>query len=193
MTRAKSDPSLKQDRQDLDLWPTLAKLDSKQYDYWDSLTEEQRRKFVPYMYTHWMSSVDGNSLLQSYVVQSVNFNANQHLFHERVSKHPQLQWLMLCASSPGLGKQKHTWLPHLHHGYVKLQRQLSKKDAMEYFTKVWGSGTTTQELAAVVVDKQNHEYRLAKLYPHMKIDDVTLLATLITSDDLDQYDRDSGK
>jgi hypothetical protein len=101
------------EKQDLDLFEVLAALDRKDYNYYDKLTEEQQKKFVPYMLTLWMSCIKGNSTLQGYYVMNTEYTANKYLFNENVQKHPKLQWLMLCAASPGIGKQFHQWIPHI--------------------------------------------------------------------------------
>jgi hypothetical protein len=51
---------------DFDLFEALSALDRKDYGYLDRLTEEQQKKFVPYMMTHWMSAVKGGSDIQGY-------------------------------------------------------------------------------------------------------------------------------
>jgi len=84
--------------QDFDLFDALTAMDKKDYGYYDRLTEEQQKKFVPYMMTHWMSAIKGLGDVQGYYLRSVDYHANKHLFNEYVQKHPKLQWYMLCAS-----------------------------------------------------------------------------------------------
>jgi hypothetical protein len=110
MAKAKIPTDEKFEKQDFDLFEALAAIDRKDYGYYDSLTEEQQRKFSPYMMVRWMSSIKGNTALQQYHVLSTNEFANTHLFSEFVNKHPKLQWLMLCASGLGNGKQFHQFL-----------------------------------------------------------------------------------
>jgi hypothetical protein len=49
--------------QDFNLFDALAAMDKKDYDYYDRLTDEQQKKFVPYMMTHWMSAIKRSGLL----------------------------------------------------------------------------------------------------------------------------------
>jgi len=105
MATKKTPVEEKFEKQELDLFEVLSALDKKDYGYYDRLSDEQQKKFVPFMMTHWMSQIKANGGLQAYYVRSVDYHANQHLFNEYVQKHPKLQWQMLCASSPGLGKQ----------------------------------------------------------------------------------------
>ena len=114
MATKKSTPvDEKFEAQDFNLFDSLTAMDKKDYGYYDRLTEEQQKKFVPYMMTHWMSAIKGSGDVQGYYLRSVDYHANKYLFNEHVQKHPKLQWYMLCASSPGLGKQFHQWIPHL--------------------------------------------------------------------------------
>jgi hypothetical protein len=103
----------KLEQQDFDLFEAITAIDKKDYGYYDRLTPEQQKKFVPFMMLHWISAIKGNEGLSRYYVMSTNEYANKYLFNENVMKHPKLQWLMLCASSPGLGKQFHPWIPQI--------------------------------------------------------------------------------
>ena len=118
---------------DLDIFKVLEALDKKDYGFYGRLTEEQQKKFVPYIITHWMSAVSATGVLGAYYTMSTDVNANRHLFNERIMQHPELQWLMLCAASPGMGKQFHQWIPHLNAKFGRLEARASKKDAKEYF------------------------------------------------------------
>jgi hypothetical protein len=179
---------------DLDIFKVLEALDRKDYGYYGRLTEEQQKKFVPYMITHWMSSVNATGILGAYYTMSTDQNANRHLFNERIQQHPELQWLMLCAASPGAGKQFHQWLPHLNAKFGKLEARATKKDAREYFEKVYRGAAKSDidAIAEAYTEEQNHQYRISELFPEMKIDDVVTLSKIVTSEELDQYARDSG-
>ena len=86
----------------------MAQLDRKQRHFYDSLTEEERKKFSLYLMLRWSSSVTGDGELQEYYVQSCNHYLNRNFF--AVARHPRLQWLMATAVSPGLGAQRHVWI-----------------------------------------------------------------------------------
>ena len=110
MAKATTPKDQKFDKQDFDMFEALAALDDKDYGYYDRLTVEQQKKFVPYMLLIWMSCVKGDTDLQNYYLQSVDFHANKYMFNEYVGRHPKLQWLLCTTVSPGLGVQKH-WFP----------------------------------------------------------------------------------
>lgn len=156
MAKAKTPTDEKFEKVDFDLFEALAALDRKDYGYYDRLTEEQQKKFSPYMMVRWMSNMKGSAALQQYHVLSVNEFANTHLFSEFVSKHPKLQWLMLCASGLGNGKQFHQFLK---------ANKLDDSDLISF---------------------------LSSIYPSSKMSDLQTLASLITTEELEQYIRDSG-
>ena len=86
----------------------MAQLDGKNRDFYDSLTDEERKKFSNYLMIRWGSSVAGSRELQEYYVQSCNHYLNKHFF--AINRHPKLQWLSATAVSPGLGNMRHQWI-----------------------------------------------------------------------------------
>jgi hypothetical protein len=179
---------------DFDLFDALAAMDKKDYGYYDRLTEEQQKKFVPYMMTHWMSAIKGNAGLSSYYLMNTDYTANRHLFNEYVQKHPKLQWLMLCAASPGLGKQFHQWIPHLSGKIAQLKESPKEKDIRDYFTKIYpkASGANLYAISEEFVTTQKKKVYLANEFPHLKIEDIETLAVITTDTDIAQYEKDHG-
>jgi hypothetical protein len=194
MATKKTPVEEKFEKQDFDLFDALIALDKKDYGYIDRLTEEQQRKFVPYMMTHWMSQIKANSGLQAYYVRSVDYHANIHLFNENVQKHPKLQWLMLCASSPGLGKQFHQWIPHLSTKVSQLKETPKEKDVKDYFGKVYPKADdgSLQEISKEFVNEHKKKTYLAKQYPDLKYTDIELLSSLVTEEDIRRDEEDQG-
>ena len=194
MAKEKVATDEKFDKQDFDLFEALSALDKKDYGYYDRLTTEQKKKFVPFMMLHWMSAIKGSKDLQSYYLQSVDYHTNKYFLNETVSKHPKLQWLMLCASSPGLGKQFHQWIPHIKDRISKLKEPAKIKDSKEYFTKIYprANKEELQEITTHFVESQNRKMHLAKLFPNLKLEDIEVLNTLITDADIENYERDLG-
>jgi len=180
--------------QDFDLFDALAAIDKKDYSYYDRLTPEQRKKFVPFMMLHWISAVRASADVQSYYLQSTEYHANKYLFNEAVQKHPKLQWLMLCAASPGLGKQFHQWIPHIRERVTRLLDSPKQKEIKEYFKKIYpktNDGDLTL-LSEVYVDSHKKKMYLAKKFPELKFDEIELLSDLTTDEDIKQYEEDWG-
>ena len=191
-------PAVPQDEKlentDLDIFKVLEAIDKKDYGWYDTLTEEQQKKFVPYVITHWMSAIKSNGMLGAYYTMSTDANANKHLFNERVQQHPKLQWLMLVAASPGMGKQFHQWIPHLSAKLGELKTEANKKEVKDYFTKVFAGASSNDidDAATQYVTDQRHRVRLAKMFPQMKVSDIESLAQYVTTQDIDDYERESG-
>ena len=82
--------------------------DRKDRAFYDSLTEEERKKFSNYLMIRWGSSVEGSRDLQEFYVIATNERFNKHFFN--VGRHPKLQWLMATTVSPGMGTHRHTWI-----------------------------------------------------------------------------------
>jgi hypothetical protein len=191
MAKEKVSVDEKFENQDLDLFQVLAALDKKDYGYFDKLSEVQQKKFVPYMMLHWMSAIKASSDLQTYYLRSVDYHANKFIFNEHVQQHPKLVWLMLCASSPGLGKQFHQWIPHLKDKVIKLKEPAKLKDTKEYFTKIYAK-QNVDEMAENFVYNHKRKTYLAEVFPNLKYEDIETLNQIITDEDIKQYERDRG-
>jgi hypothetical protein len=191
-TKVSADEKL--ENQDFDLFAAIVAVDKKEYSWFDRLTEEQQRKFTPYMMLQWCTTVNGNKNLTSYYLLGGNEYSNKHMFNEIVQNHPKLQWLMLCAGSPGIGKQYHKWLPHLSNKIGELREEAKLSVVKDYFNKIYSSAdqTTINECAGEFTKNQNHKVRLAKMFPQLKISDIEVLSTYVTGEELDEYDRNSG-
>ena len=142
----------------LDIRNEMAQFDRKNREFYDSLTEEQKKKFSPYLMIRWGSSVQGSRDLQEFYLISTNERLNKHFFSISTAQHKKLQWLLASTVSPGMGTQRHQWIAP------------RKKEP--------GAGTMRKQLA--------------ELFPHLKDDEVELLAQMTTKAELDQYLRDLG-
>jgi hypothetical protein len=193
-TKKQTPKDEKFEKQDFDLFEALTAIDKKDYGYFDRLTAEQQKKFVPFMMVHWISAIKGSEGLSRYYVMSTNEYANKHLFNENVQKHPKLQWFMLCAASPGLGKQFHQWIPHINSGVSKLKSSAKVKDIKEYYAKIYPKtdDSTLQEISEVFVAEHKRKMHLAQLFPNLKIEDIDTLNQLITDEDISKYEKDRG-
>jgi hypothetical protein len=86
----------------------MRQLDRKNKNFYNELTEEERKKFSLFLMLRWSSAVEGAQELQEYYVQSCNHYLNKHFFD--IGRHPKLQWLCATAVSPGLGTPRHLWI-----------------------------------------------------------------------------------
>ena len=82
--------------------------DRKDRDFYDSLTEEERKKFSNFLMIRWGSSVSGQAELQEWYLRATNERLNKHFFE--INKHPKLQWLLATTVSPDMGTHRHNWI-----------------------------------------------------------------------------------
>jgi hypothetical protein len=135
----------------------MLQFDLKNRDFYDELTDEERKKFSNYLMIRWGSSVQGSRDLQEFYVIATNERLNKRFFD--INRHPQLQWLCATTVSPGLGTQRHAWIAP------------KKKEA--------GSGTIKKQLA--------------ELYPHLKDDEISVMAEITTKKDIEAYVKALGR
>lgn len=86
----------------------LSKLDSKDREFYDSLDDDEKKKFSSYILLKYGANVEGSIELQEWYLRATNEYVNVNFFD--LNKHPKLQWLSLTAVSPNFGKQRHYWL-----------------------------------------------------------------------------------
>ena len=134
----------------------MIQFDRKNRQFYDSLTDEERKKFSNYLMIRWGSSIQGSAELQNYYLQSSNHYVNQHFF--AINRHPKLQWLCATAVSPDLGTQRHQWIapkkkeagtggirkqiaelfPHLKDDEVELMSKINTKKDIDAYLKQLG-------------------------------------------------------
>lgn len=134
----------------------MAQMDTKNRKFWDELTEEERKKFSPYLMMKYSANVEGSSDLQEWYLRAANERVNKNFFD--LGKHPKLQWLLCTTVSPGFGKQRHFWL-------ASKKKDTNNNKSIKF---------------------------LLKLYPHLKNDELELLASLNDVKELKKLARDMG-
>lgn len=179
---------------DFDLWDALAAIDRKDYSWWDTLTGEQQRKFSPYMMLQWLTFVESSSNITAYYLCSGDYHANTHMFNENITDHAKLQWLMLCASSPGIGRQRRKWLSHIKNGVISLKECAKFKDMREYWVKNLGNTNTKEidEFTQNWVDKQNRGVYLANQYTNLKLNDIDTLNAILSDEEIEKHKEDNS-
>jgi hypothetical protein len=194
MAKAKVDKSDKFSDHDFVLFDALAALDRKDYGWYDKLNEVQQRKFVPFILVSWLSAIKGTKERQAYYLQSVDYYANKYLLHEVISKHPKLQWLMLCAASPGKGGQFHQWIPSIKHKVSTLRESAKTKDIKDYYAKIYPkvNADMIKEIADAFMQEHKKKMYLAEIYPTMKLDDIEILQQFVTDSDIEKYEKARG-
>jgi hypothetical protein len=129
----------------------MTQFDRKNRHFYDSLTNDERKKFSNYLMIRWGSSVQGSRDLQEFYLISTNQRLNKHFFN--INRHPKLQWLCATTVSPDMGTHRHQWIapkkkepgansmkkqlsdlfPHLRDDEIALLSSMTtKKDLEEY-------------------------------------------------------------
>jgi hypothetical protein len=137
----------------------MAQFDSKNRQFFDELTDEERKKFSPFLMIRYGSSVSGNRDLQEFYLIATNERLNKKFFAVNTAQHKKLQWLMATTVSPGLGNFRHNWIAP------------KKKEP--------GAGSVRKQLS--------------DLFPHLKDDEIALLAEITTKKEIDTYLRELGQ
>jgi hypothetical protein len=104
----------------------MTQFDRKNREFYNELTDEERKKFSNYLMIRWGSTVQGSRDLQEFYVIATNQRLNRHFFS--VNRHPRLQWLLSTTVSPGLGTQRHVWIAprKKESGATAMRRQLAE-------------------------------------------------------------------
>lgn len=135
----------------------MSALDRKDRDFYNSLTDEEKKKFSPFLMIRYGATVSGNPDLQAYYLMSCNERLNKHFFDINTTQHKKLQWLLATTVSPGMGNQYHQWIklgkktndnksikflrelyPHLKDDDLKLLSELNDKDDLKAYAKGLG-------------------------------------------------------
>lgn len=135
----------------LDIRHEMRQLDNKNRGFYQSLTDEERRKFSTFLMIRWSSAVSGPRDLQEYYVQACNHFLNRHFF--AINRHPQLQWLCATAVSPGTGAHDHPWIKPPQRGGSKNKR---RRLLMDLFPNMKQADIDT--LYHLVDDKELQKY-----------------------------------
>jgi len=137
----------------------MAEFDRKNREFYDSLTDEERKKFSNFLMIRYGSTVQGNRDLQEFYLISTNERLNKHFFN--INRHPKLQWLYATTVSPGLGEQTHTWIapkkkepgatgikkqlaemyPYMKDDEIALMSEINTKKDIDAYLKLAGQDT----------------------------------------------------
>ena len=111
----------------LDIKSVMRALDSKNRDFFDKLSPEEKKKFSTFLMIRWGSCVGGSADLQTYYLQATNERLNKHFFDINKTKHDKLNWLTATTISPDMGNQYHQWIKQgSKEGNSKVEKFLRK-------------------------------------------------------------------
>ena len=133
----------------LDIQRELRAVDQKDYNFYNRLTDEERKAFSPYILMRYTSNVQLDKDIQEWFIETTNEMVNKH--HWTLSKnHKSLLWKLFAATGTGI---------NCYHPY----------------------------LAAGKKEKTNKiEKLLIELYPARKLEDIKLMAKLMSKQDCEE-------
>lgn len=141
-------------QQKLPIKDVLAAIDMGAKNVWDEISDEERKQVGFWLLNRYVSSVSGNREKQELAVFKTNEYYNKN--YMEVSKHPKLQWQLLCQSGNTGKIEYHPWI-----GFKKKTQDNNK------FVKV-----------------------LEQIYPHMKQDELSMLASMSTKAEIKRLAED---
>lgn len=85
--------------QKLNLDTVLQAIDRKDLNFYDRLTDEEKKAYSPFILMRYMSSLGPQSDLAAYAVLAANDIINNGIFS--LGKHPELQHKLMCLTGTG--------------------------------------------------------------------------------------------
>lgn len=129
----------------------LAAFDMGAKDVWNELTDDEKKQVNFWLLNRYMSSVKGNREAQELAVFKTNEYYNKN-WNELGTRHPKLQWQLLCQAGNTGKIEYHQWIGLKQKGSndkaVKFLQQVypnMKQDEVELLAKI----STTKELKAL--------------------------------------------
>lgn len=126
---------------DIKLNDVLPAVDRKDRNWWNKLNSAQRSKFPAWLYMRYAASAEGNPDISRYYLMAVNEAVNKRF--NTIKNHPQLQYLLMTAASPGIGTVKHKWIAPAKRGKADKRTKLLSKifpnandDELEILSKI---------------------------------------------------------
>lgn len=105
----------------LDIKRELNAVDSRDYDFYDKLTEEERKAFSPYVLMRYTSSAQGDREIQEWFLDRTNEFVNKN--HWSLSKdHKALLWKLFASVGAGTS----TYHPYLAAGKKQKVNKIEK-------------------------------------------------------------------
>lgn len=97
----------------LDIKKVLNAVDSKDYDFYKNLTDDERKGFSPFLLMRFTSNVQGNKDLQEWFIDTTNEFVNKN-FQTLSKNHKDLLWKLYAAT--GIGQK-------MFHPYMALGKK----------------------------------------------------------------------
>jgi hypothetical protein len=105
----------------LDIKRELNAVDQKNYDFYDNLTDEEKKAFSPYILMRYTASCAGDRDIQEWFVETTNEFVNKNHF-DLSKNHKALLWKLFAATGAGIS----TYHPYLAAGKKDKANKIEK-------------------------------------------------------------------
>lgn len=126
----------------------LPALDKKNYNFYSSCTDKEKKSYSPLVIMRWMSSTNGD-YDATHHFHLLNVNSFVNVDFWTLSNHPDLQHRLLAMCGTGQN-QRHQWIP-----MIKKAKKSSKVDT--FISKIYPS-LNELELRLIKKSMTNEEY-----------------------------------
>jgi hypothetical protein len=148
----------------LDIKRELKAVDMKVYDFYDSLPDDEKKDFSPYVLMRYVASVQGDPDIQTWFLEMTNECVNKN--HWVLSKnHKALLWKLFAACGAGVT----TYHPYLKAGSkekaVKIEKLLAELNPGMKISdiKLWAKMMTKEDKEALF-DQMGFDKKQRKEY-----------------------------
>lgn len=150
----------------LDIKEVLANIDKKKYNYYSTLSDDEKKSIVPWTLMRFLSSGQTTDMA-NYYLQMTNEVVNCNF--SDLKNHPELQWMLMCIVGIG-SKQFHPWVqppkkktknriqeylyelyPHLSSLELDMLEILLGKDGLKEHLKQ--TGMTDKDISGIIDGK----------------------------------------
>lgn len=149
----------------LDIKRELSAVDHKNYDFYDNLTDEEKKAFSPFILMRYTSNVQGDVDIQEWFISRTNELVNMN-FNDLSKNHKALLWKLFAATGAGIS----CYHPYLAAGKKEKANKIEKllcelNPAMKMSDiKLWASMMTKEDIEELFDQmgfdkKQRKEYQ----------------------------------
>ena len=114
--------------QKLPIKDILAAIDMGAKNVWDELSDEERKQINFWLLNRYVSSVNGNRDAQELAVFKTNEYYNKK-WNEFGTRHPKLQWQLLCQSGNTGKIEFHKW--------IGFKKKVGNNNAINFLQKLY--------------------------------------------------------
>jgi hypothetical protein len=138
----------------LDIKRELNAVDQKNYEFYDKLTDEERKVFSPYILMRYTSNVQGDRDIQEWFVEMTNECVNKN--HWDLSKnHKALLWKLFAATGAGV---------NCYHPYLAAGKKEKANKIEKLLCEIYPARKLEEiKLLASMMDKKDKEELFDKM------------------------------